>query len=63
MLEFSFIDHGNRDFIRTDEGEVLVEEFDSWEEADEFIADGGLECYGWSNKGTTKFCWNEEDED
>ena len=45
MFQFSFIDFGNRDFIRDDEDKVLIKEFSSWEAADDFIMDGGLDTY------------------
>ncbi|HAQ21134.1 MAG TPA: hypothetical protein DCR40_18155 [Prolixibacteraceae bacterium] len=63
MLKFSFIDEGLKDFIRDDEGEVLVKEFTTWTDADEFIMDGGLEEYGWTDQGTRKHCWNDPDGD
>ena len=61
MYNFSFIDFGIRDFIRTDDGEVLTKQFNSYQEADDFIADGGLDEFGWTNQGTRKWCWEEED--
>ena len=61
MLEFSFIDFGLRDFIRNENGDVLIVNFNSWEDADDFIMDGGLNEYDWTNSGTQKFCWNDED--
>ncbi len=60
MYNFSFIDYGLKDFIRDDEGEVLTLPFASYSEADDFIANGGLEDYGWTNKGTRKWCWEYE---
>ncbi|MDR2084354.1 MAG: hypothetical protein LBP67_05105 [Bacteroidales bacterium] len=59
MLEFSFIDRGLRDFIRDNNGEVLIVEFDSWEAADEYIMSSNLDQYGWTNQGTQKYCWND----
>ena len=60
-MKFSFIDFGLKDFIRTNNGQVLIKEFNGWEEADNFIMDGGLDDFGWTNKGTQKFCWDEDD--
>ena len=60
MFEFSFIDFGLKDFIRTDDGKVLILPFNSYFDADLFVEDGGLEQYGWTNEGTVKWCWNEE---
>ena len=60
MGTFSFIDFGLEDFIRTDDGEVLKKEFSCYDSASNFIADGGLDEFGWTNKGTRTFCWEEE---
>lgn len=60
MASFSFIDFGLKDFIRTDDGEVLIKDFPNYQAADNFIADGGLDEYGWTNKGTRKWCWEAE---
>jgi hypothetical protein len=56
MYKFSFIDFGLKDFLRDDEGKVVVEEFSSYQEADDFIADGKLEWYGWTNSGRRIWC-------
>lgn len=61
MYNFSFIDFGLRDFIRDDNDEVLIKQFDNFQQADDFIADGGLDEFGWTNTGTRKWCWEEED--
>ena len=63
MLELSFIDDGLKDFIRKENGEVLIIKCDSWEDAEDFIMDGKLKKYGWTNTGTRKYCWNDPDED
>ena len=63
MLQFSFIDQGLRDFIRDENEDVLVKEFSTWEEADDYIMDGGLFDFGWTNQGTQKHCWNDPDGD
>lgn len=60
MASFSFIDFGLKDFIRGEDGNVLIKEFQSYDAADNFIMDGGLEEYGWTNQGTRKWCWEEE---
>ena len=62
MLKFSFIDFGLMDFIRNHDGSVLIKNFNSWEDADEFIMDGGLNKLGWTNSGTKKFCWNDDED-
>jgi len=60
MYTFSFIDMGLEDFIRTENGDVLKKKFPSYEHAEEFIMDGGLNEFGWTNEGTRKFCWEYE---
>jgi len=62
-MEFSYIDLGLKDFIRDENNKVIIKEFSSWEDADDFIADGGLDEYGWTNTGTKKYCWNDEDDE
>lgn len=62
-MKFSFIDFGNKDFIRNDDGDCLIMDFKSWEDADNFIMEGGLDEFGWTNKGTQKFCWDDEQDD
>lgn len=61
MYNFSFIDFGQRNFVKDDSGNVLIKKFNSYEEAENFIADGGLDEYYWTNKGTRKWCWEAED--
>lgn len=63
MLEFSFIDSGTKDFVRNHSGKTLIKNFRNWDDADDFIMRGGLDEYGWTNTGTRKWCWNDEDED
>ncbi len=60
-MKFSFIDFGNRDFIRNHDGETLIMDFSGWEEADDFIMNNGLSDYGWTNEGTRKLCWDDEE--
>jgi hypothetical protein len=62
-MTFSFIDHGHRDFVRDHDGSALKLEFNSWEEADNFIMEGGLVEYGWSNDGTRKWCWDDDEDE
>lgn len=61
-MEFSFIDYGTKDFVRDEQGETLKMQFNSWEDADDFIMRGGLDEYGWSNDGTRKWCWDEDED-
>lgn len=61
MYNFSFIDFGNKDFVRDNDGNVVTKQFSSYDEADDFIASGGLDDFDWSNNGTRKWCWEAED--
>ena len=59
---FSFIDFGLKDFCRSGDGTPIRLEFDSYDEASEFIADGKLEeLADWTNEGTKIFCWGDEE--
>ena len=61
MKEFKFYDQGLKDFIREEDGCPLKKEFASYEEADEFVAKGGLDDYGCTNQGTK--LWVDEDQE
>ncbi len=60
MYTFSFIDFGIMDFIRKENDEVLKLKFNNYEEADDFVMSDGLNEYGWTNKGTRIWCWENE---
>lgn len=60
MLTFSFIDFGEKDFVRDHNGQTLKVKLKSYEAAEDFIMNGGLDEYGWTNDGTRKWCWEEE---
>ncbi len=60
-MTFSFIDYGAKDFVRDHNGETLIKHFNNWGEADSFIEDDSLYEYGWTNEGTKKICWEDED--
>lgn len=59
--KFSFIDFGQKDFVRNSNGEALIKKFKNHDDADHFIMDGGLNEYDWSNKGTRIWCWDDEE--
>jgi hypothetical protein len=58
-MEFSFIDFGTKDFVRKHNGDTLILEFDTWDDVEEFIMDGNLYEYGWTNQMTQKICWED----
>jgi hypothetical protein len=60
-MTFSFIDFGAKDFVRDHYGSTLKLQFNSFEEAEDFIMSDGLNEYGWTNEGTRKWCWEEEE--
>lgn len=59
MLKYSFIDNDNRDFLRDENGEVMVILCDTFEEAEDWLLTHG-ETIGWTNSGVKYFNWNEE---
>ena len=48
MKQYSFIDFELKDFLRYPEGSVIIIDFDSQEEAEEWLLDNG-DDYGWTN--------------
>lgn len=61
-MQFSFMDYGNKDFVRDHDGSCLIKEFSNWGMADCFIEDGGLDEYDWTNQGTKKICWDDDED-
>lgn len=58
--EYSFIDLGNKDFLRDDDGEVIIIE-GTFHEAEEWLLEHG-EKYGWTNSKTRFWSWDAMDE-
>ena len=56
---YSFIDYGNQDFLRYEDGSVIKLEFEYADEAHDWLLDHG-EHYGWSNDGVKVLDWNED---
>lgn len=56
---YSFIDFGQKDFLRDENGEVIRLEFPDGQCASEWLIDHGDE-YGWTNQGSRCFNWTEE---
>jgi hypothetical protein len=59
MSAYSFIDFGNRDFLRDIDGDVIIEDFDSFNEAEDWLLENG-EHFGWTNSGVKYWNWDEE---
>ena len=59
MALFSFIDNANKDFLRYDDGNVVIVEFDTYTEAEGWLLTEGS-YYGWTNTGIKYFNWNLE---
>lgn len=59
MYEFSFIDFGTKDFLREENGEVLIVNLNSFQEAEDWLLKNG-EKYDWNNEGTKYWCWDIE---
>ncbi|KAA0126427.1 hypothetical protein FY557_17405 [Chryseobacterium sp. SN22] len=62
MYKFSFIDIGQRDFLRSDDGDVIEIECNDFYEAEEWLLMHG-DDFGWINKGTKTLCWEVENGD
>lgn len=62
MCKFSFIDLGQKDFLRSDDGDVIEVECSNYDEAEEWLLMHG-DDFGWTNKGTKTFCWEVENGD
>ena len=59
MAQFSFIDAGQKDFLRDEDGNVIIKYFDNYTEAEDWLLDHGEE-YGWTNQGVRYWNWDEE---
>lgn len=59
MYKFSFIDFGWKNFLTDSQGDVLILEFDSFDEAEEWLLKNGKN-YGWTNEGVKYWCWDVE---
>lgn len=59
MAIFSFIDNENKDFLRYDDGSVVMISCDTWEGAEQWLLAKG-EKHGWTNTGVKYFNWSEE---
>lgn len=59
MAQFSFIDAGQKDFLRDDDGNVIIKDFDNYTEAEDWLLDHG-EKHGWTNQGVKYWNWDEE---
>lgn len=56
---FSFIDYENKDFLRNDDGSVVMISCATWEGAEQWLLKNGKQ-YGWTNTGVKYFNWLEE---
>ena len=60
MAQFSFIDFGHRDFLRSEiDGTPITIEASCYEEAEEWLLENG-DAHGWTNKGVRYWNWEEE---
>lgn len=60
MAQYSFIDFGNKDFLRKDNGEVIIIQCSNYHEAENWLLDNG-EKYGWTNEGVRYWDWDDEE--
>lgn len=62
MRQYSFIDFGLKDFLRSDiDGTAIVMEFPNVQAAEDWLLTNG-EQYGWQNEGVRYWCWNDEED-
>ena len=59
MEIFSFIDNKNKDFLRYEDGRVIMIPAFTWEDAEAWLLTNGKK-YGWTNTGVKYFNWSEE---
>jgi hypothetical protein len=51
MEKFCFYDHGKRDFLRKENGDIVIVDAYDHCDASEWLQENG-EKYGWTNQGT-----------
>lgn len=59
MAKYSFIDFGNRDFVRYENGEKIEIEVSSVEEAEDWLLKNGDTLTDWTNSGISFLNWDE----
>lgn len=59
MAIFSFIDNEKKDFLRYEDGSVIMITTSTWEGAEQWLLRRG-KLYGWTNTGIAYFNWTEE---
>ena len=59
MAIFSFIDYDKKDFLRYEDGSVIMVLTYTWEGAEDWLVSKGCK-YGWTNTGIKFFNWSEE---
>lgn len=57
---YSFIDFGQKDFLRNDSGDVIIVDVNSYEDAEDWLLKNGEEN-GWTNKGVRYWDWDDEE--
>lgn len=60
MKTYSFIDSGNRDFVKDSEGETIRKKFESKDHAESWILSNQHKT-DWSNTGVCFYCWEDEE--
>jgi len=59
MAIFSFIDNVKKDFLRYEDGSIIMISTATFEGAEHWLLTHG-EKYGWTNTGVKFFNWSEE---
>jgi len=59
MALFSFIDNEKKDFLRYDDGGVVIISSATWEGAESWLLSKGR-AHGWTNTGVNYFNWTDQ---
>lgn len=59
MNRYSFIDNEREDFLRFEDGSVIIIRCFDWHGAEGWLLSNG-QNFGWTNTGVRYWCWDEE---
>lgn len=59
MALFSFIDYGNKDFVKDNDGNVIRKQFANEDEAEDWLLSNSTE-HDWANSGVIFWNWDED---
>ena len=59
MALFSFIDYGNKDFVKDNDGNVIRKQFANKDEAEDWLLSNSAE-HDWTNLGVIFWNWDKD---